>query len=720
MEPGRPGATLIEMNAAKFIKRILMVWIAAGVSSAMAIPSVVDPVDLYPSPAQERATKLIHYFIDKFHYRDVSLDDNLSHLIFDRYLENLDGNRSYLLASDVQEFSRYRNEMDDAIRDPDLSVAFEIFKRVRERVTQRVDYAISLLDRGFDFTIDEDILLDRSESPWAEDRDALDEIWRKRVKNDWLTLSLSGKSDEGIVETLSDRYRRIETRIDQLDREDVFQTFINAYAGAIEPHTSYLARRASDNFNINMSLSLEGIGAALQLENEHTVVRRVIPGAPADISNQLFVGDRITGVAQGDGEMVDIVGWRLADVVDLIRGPKGSVVRLEILPADEPLGGSRREIRLVRDKVKLEGRAASSRIYDVSSSDRTRRIAVIRVPTFYSNLEARARGEDDFRSTTRDVRRILNKLRSEYIDGVVVDLLGNSGGSLPEAIELTGLFISKGPIVQVRDSLGRVSVSRDPDPDIVYSGPLAVLVDRYSASASEIFAGAIQDYERGVLIGEPTYGKGTVQRVENLGNSPNLGKLKYTIAKFFRVNGESTQLRGVTPDIVYPTAMNSDDWGERSFDNALSWESVKPASYKVTDVKTLHIPALRQLHRERVRDDFGFEYLRSEAQAASRIQEQKTFSLKRSEREKTREELDNQRLSRLNLYRKSVHEAPLSSLDELSEEREKAEPGDISDARRVKQREAANIVSDLISLQHEQLMTQTNNAGVDELGVEQR
>jgi carboxyl-terminal processing protease len=682
-----------------------------GASSALAIPTTVNPADLHPTVEEQRTTKLIEYFIDRFHYREVKLNDELSEHIFDRYLETLDGNRSYLLASDVAEFSEYRDTLDDAIRDADLAPAFEIFKRVRARVDERVKYALSLLDKGFDFTIDEKVTLDRSDAPWAADRKALDEIWRKRVKNDWLVLSLSGKPDKEIVDVLRKRYQRIETRISQLDREDVFQSFINAYAGSIEPHTSYLARRASDNFNISMNLSLEGIGAALQTENEYTVVRRVIPGAPADLSHKLSAGDRITGVAQGDGDMVDIVGWRLADVVDLIRGPKGSAVRIEILPEGEPQGGSRREIRLVRDKVKLEGRAAHKTIYEVPTPEGTNRIAVIRVPTFYSNLEARARGDENFRSTTRDVRKILHELSQERVDGVVVDLLGNSGGSLPEAIELTGLFIAKGPIVQVRDSLGRVSVSRDPDPEIVYSGPLAVLVDRYSASASEIFAGAIQDYRRGVLIGEPTYGKGTVQRVENLGNGTDLGKLKYTIAKFFRISGDSTQLRGVTPDILYPAAMSSDKQGERAFDNALPWESIKPAQYKVSGLSALNTPTLRELHEDRVRNDVGFAYLRSEAEAATKIEEKKQFSLKRSEREKTRKELDSQELHRLNLYRESVGEKPFASFEELSEKQNDADPTDISDDRRVKQKEAANIVSDLVQLQRRQLMTQSSAGG---------
>ncbi len=695
----------------KLIRQLLVVLMVGGASSALAIPTTVNPADLHPTVEEQRTTKLIEYFIDRFHYREVKLNDELSEHIFDRYLETLDGNRSYLLASDVAEFSEYRDTLDDAIRDADLAPAFEIFKRVRARVDERVKYALSLLDKGFDFTIDEKVTLDRSDAPWAADRKALDEIWRKRVKNDWLVLSLSGKPDKEIVDVLRKRYQRIETRISQLDREDVFQSFINAYAGSIEPHTSYLARRASDNFNISMNLSLEGIGAALQTENEYTVVRRVIPGAPADLSHKLSAGDRITGVAQGDGDMVDIVGWRLADVVDLIRGPKGSAVRIEILPEGEPQGGSRREIRLVRDKVKLEGRAAHKTIYEVPTPEGTNRIAVIRVPTFYSNLEARARGDENFRSTTRDVRKILHELSQERVDGVVVDLLGNSGGSLPEAIELTGLFIAKGPIVQVRDSLGRVSVSRDPDPEIVYSGPLAVLVDRYSASASEIFAGAIQDYRRGVLIGEPTYGKGTVQRVENLGNGTDLGKLKYTIAKFFRISGDSTQLRGVTPDILYPAAMSSDKQGERAFDNALPWESIKPAQYKVSGLSALNTPTLRELHEDRVRNDVGFAYLRSEAEAATKIEEKKQFSLKRSEREKTRKELDSQELHRLNLYRESVGEKPFASFEELSEKQNDADPTDISDDRRVKQKEAANIVSDLVQLQRRQLMTQSSAGG---------
>jgi len=695
----------------RLIRQLCIIALSIAAPAALAVPSTVDPVDLYPSAAQERATRLIHYYIDKFHYRDVTLDDELSGRIFSRYLETLDSNRSYLMASDIEEFRRYKFALDDAIKQSDLSAAFDIFKRVRERVDQRVDYAVSLLDRNFDFTVAEQVMLDRSSAPWAAEVKALNEVWRKRVKNDWLTLSLSGKSDEEIEETLRQRYRRIETRISQLDREDVFQSFINAYAGAIEPHTSYLARRASDNFNINMSLSLEGIGAALQNENAHTVVRRVIPGAPADLSNRLFVGDRITGVAQGGEDMVDIVGWRLADVVDLIRGPKGSTVRLEILPADEPLGGSRREIELVRDKVKLEGRAAHKRIYEVPTPEGVKRVAVIRLPTFYSNMSARARGEDDYRSTTRDVRRILRELRAEGIHGVVIDLLGNSGGSLPEAIELTGLFIGHGPVVQVRDSLGRVNVSRDPDPDVVYSGPLAVLVDRYSASASEIFAGAIQDYHRGIIIGEPTYGKGTVQRVEDLGNSPEMGKLKYTIAKFFRINGESTQLRGIVPDIIYPTAMDSEDHGERAFENALAWESVKPASYDTAGLNSMDIATLRELHHERVSGDLGFEYLRVEAEAVNRMEKRKLFSLQRSQRRRTREALDNQRLSRLNLYRRSVGEQPLESLQALEEERARADPTDISDARRVKQREAANIVVDLVRLQRQQLMTQSAAEG---------
>lgn len=711
-----PGGILkrvtgIQSSMAKSIIQMLFVLLFAGAPCAFAVPNTVDPADLHATAAQERATTLIRYLIERFHYRDIELDDELSSRIFERYLADLDPNRIYLLASDVEEFSRQRFALDDDIKSAHLAVAFNIFKRVRERATERFNYAISLLDRGFDFSVDEQMMIDRSERPWPANRKTLDEIWRKRVKNDWLTRLLASDSKSEIVDTLTKRYRGLARRVSQLDREDVFQTFINAYVGAIGPHTSYRARRASANFTIHMSLSLEGIGAALASENGYTVVQRVIPGAPADLSNELVAGDRIVGVAQGSGQeasdaMIDIVGWRLADVVGLIRGPKGSVVRLRILPADQPLGGSRHEIRLVRDTVKLKGRAAHSKIYNVpTAAGGVHRIAVIRVPAFYTNLRARARGEEQFRSTTRDVHRILAKLRTQNIDGVVVDLLGDGGGSLPEAIQLTGLFIADGPIVQIRDSHGRIQVSRDPDPNLVYSGPLAVLVDRYSASASEIFAAAIQDYHRGIIIGEPTYGKGTVQRVENLGNGPALGKLTYTIAKFFRIDGDSTQLRGVIPDIVYPTAIDSDNHGERAFDNALEWEAIRPASYELFHGGSLFIPALRALHRARVRDDIGFQYLRSEVKAVVRAGEQEQISLNLSDRREARDRLDRRRLGRLNLYRRSVGEPPLATLTALKKERNSVDPTEISDIRRIKQKEAATIVSDLIRLRDRRLLS---------------
>lgn len=670
--------------------------------------TIVDPVDLFPTSSQQRATELITYFIRRFHYhRDIRLDDELSGQILDQYLEVLDGNRSYLIASDIEKIQAHRYRLDDAIRRADLSLAFDIFKLVRIRVEQRVGYAMDLLRRGFDFSIDEEVLVDRSEAAWAQDKSDLDEIWRKRVKNDWLNNKLSGKSDEEIVELLQRRYTQIETRISQLDREDIFQTFINAYISTIEPHTTYLARRASDNFNINMSLRLEGIGAALQTEDEYTVVRRVIPGAPADLSKQLFVGDRILGVGQGDDQRIeDIVGWRLADVVDLIRGRKGSVVRLEILPASEPSGGITRTIRLIRDEVKLSGRAAKKEIIEVPSEHGMNRIAVIRVPTFYSSFESKQQNAENFRSTTQDVRKILRDLRAESISGVVIDLLGNSGGSLPEAIELTGLFIHSGPIVQVRDSRGRVSINKDPDPDIVYSGPLAVLVDRFSASASEIFAGAIQDYRRGLIIGEPTYGKGTVQRVEPLGNNSEMGKLKYTIAQFFRVNGESTQLRGVVPDITFPTSINSDDQGERAFDNALPWASVQPARYDLSNLDTSTIPILEEKHKRRIDTDPGFDYLRSEIEAINNIRDQKSFSLLESKRRELRDETDQNRLSTLNVYRKAVGKNLLENFDQLDQERNQADPTDLSDSYKIQRSEAAHILSDLIYLQRQQLMTQ--------------
>ncbi len=685
-----------------------LVFLIVALTATLAAPATVETVDparITASPDQERATELITHFIRRYHYRNRDLNDALSEQIFDRYLEALDPNRSYFLAGDIAEFRKYRDRLDDALIRSELAPAFEIFLRLRGRLEERIDYAKSLLERGFDYTIDEDYVLDRSELPWATDRAELDAIWRRRVKNDALSLKLSGKTGEEIVETLRDRYDRLAVRIGQFDSDDVYQAFINSYTASIEPHTSYFSRQASDNFKIRMSLSLEGIGAALQTDNDYTVVRRVIPGGPAALSGTLHTRDRITGVGQGDDPIVNVVGWRLADVVDLIRGPKDTVVRLELLPKGTPLDGPTKVIRLVRDTIKLEEQAAQKKLVDVGDAQRPLTIGVIRVPTFYTDFEARERGDRDFRSTTQDVRRLIAELLEEKVTGIVIDLRGNGGGSLAEATELTGLFIGSGPIVQVKDSTGRVSVNDDPDPDIAYTGPLAVLVDRQSASASEIFAGAIQDYRRGVVIGEPTFGKGTVQRLVDLSrftkdNDGRLGQLKFTIAQFFRISGESTQHRGVVPDIIFPHAIDDEDQGERSLDNALPWAAVRPARFVSGQLNDKLLDEVRMRHRKRVETDPGFQYLLAEASAAKQARDKKSVSLLETTRRATRDKMEKDSLERLNRYRSSRGLEPLEKLltEEEEEEEELADEGQESEQEDVLRTEAARILGDIIRL----------------------
>ena len=704
----------------RWIRAVVLTAVAVAtlISGVSAAKNALEPSSLAATPDQVKATELINHFIERYHYRKRTLNDALSKEILDRYLTSLDPNRSYFLASDIKEFSKFEVELDDALRDADLAPAFQIFRRLQTRMEERVDFAKKLLAQGdFDFTQKEEFLPDRSEAAWARDQSELDEIWRKRVKNDALTLKLAGKTQQQIIDNLIGRYQRLATRMQRFDSDDVYQAFINAYTGAIEPHTSYFSRRASDNFKIRMSLSLEGIGAALQSRNEHTLVLRVIPGGPAEQSGLLGPDDRITGVGQGDEEIVDVVGWRLAEVVDLIRGPKGTKVRLEILPKGAPPDGPTKVISLVRNEIKLEEQAAQKAVRETILDGHKVKIGVIKVPTFYTDFEAREKGKKEFRSTTRDVRRLISELKDDGIAGLVIDLRANGGGSLAEATELTGLFIRSGPIVQVRDYSGRLSINDDPDPEIAYDGPLAVLVDRHSASASEIFAGAIQDYRRGLILGEPTFGKGTVQRLIDLSRfAPKaesaLGQLKFTVAQFFRVNGDSTQHRGVVPDFIFPTVMDGDESGERAFENALPWAAVKPVPYHAGHLNSKVLDMLRDRHVERIRKDPGFGYLLAEAEAEKQSRERKSVSLLEKERRDMRSQIEQAALDRLNAYHKAIGLAPVASLldrdqseDDLRtrEEREKR----AKEKQDILRDEATNIVADLFELTHnKRLMTE--------------
>ncbi|MBT8446215.1 MAG: carboxy terminal-processing peptidase, partial [Gammaproteobacteria bacterium] len=659
-------------------------------------------------PEHRRATRLITHFIANYHYRKTALDDDLSRQIFNRYLDTLDPMRSYLLADDIANFRPHESRLDDYLRNSNLDPVFEVFVRYRERVDQRTAYAVELLDSEFDFTVTESYEFDREDAAWATTEAELNELWRKRVKNDVLSLKLASKEPDDIKETLTRRYEGIARRTAQVNSEDVFQMFVNAYTTSIDPHTAYFSPRTSENFKIRMSLSLEGIGAVLQSENEYTLVRQVVPGGPADKSGKLASGDRITGIGQQDEEeIVDVVGWRLDDVVDLIRGPKDTVVRLQVLPKDSGPEGPTRVISLTRNKIQLEEQAAQREVFDLPSGDSKVRIGVIEVPAFYMDFEGRARGEPDFRSTTRDVRKLLQELDSEEVNGIIIDLRGNGGGSLSEATDLTGLFIDKGPVVQVRNSSGRVQLQRDTDPGVAYNGPLAVLVDRHSASASEIFAGAIQDYGRGLVVGEPTFGKGTVQNLVDLNRfdksmDGKLGQLKATIAQFFRVAGASTQHRGVVPDINLPTALTSDDQGERSLDNALPWAEIDPVRFRKVSAKLPPFERVRTLHEARVSDDLAFSTLLDAEEAISAVREKTTVSLVESERRADQERTKKEARKRENNLRIARGLAPLPDEDPDAPDAEDAAADDADDddedAYDVILHEATRIMRDFINV----------------------
>ena len=637
-------------------------------SFALNTPASADIADLEETavPAsnakQQRTLKLINYLIDKSHYRSVELDDEFSVQVLEAYLDQLDPTKSFFLRSDIEQFSRLESEFDDFIRGGTLKPAFAIFSIFRTRVEQRIEFALQRLDLDFDFTIEEEYLLDREDAEWAESNEELNDLWRKRIKNDILGLRFAGKEDEEIRESLDRRYTHIARRTRQFKSEDVFQTFVNAYVNSIEPHTSYFSPRASENFKINMRLSLEGIGAVLQTDNEYTLVRRIVPGGPADLGGLLKAEDRIVGVGQGSSEIVDVIGWRLDDVVELIRGPKASTVRLEILPGESGLEGDTEIIEIVRDEIRLEEQAARKQILDIKTNFSEAKIGLIELPSFYVDFDGMHGGDPDYKSTTRDVKKLLLEFQDENIDGLVIDLRGNGGGALTEAIALTGLFIPQGPVVQVENSGGNVQIDRDPDPEIVYDGPLLVLVDGYSASASEIFAGAIQDYGRGLIIGEPTFGKGTVQNLVNLNrfarNDGDLGQLKVTIAQFFRINGDSTQFRGVTPDLIWSTTDPESEFGERSYDNAIPWRKISKAKYTPfpSNNAETSFERARQAHADRIKNNPEFIYFKDVAEINSKRREIKTVSLNEKSRKKERSQRDSERLELENRKREAMGE----------------------------------------------------------------
>ena len=571
---------------------------------------------LRPSPQHHRISSLVTRFIEKSHYTRTEVNDALSGQVLDTYIEALDGNKLYFLESDLERFETYRNRIDNMVVGASLDPIFEIFRTYQTRAQERWDYALGLLEQEPDFTLDEAYRFDRTEAAWAGNKAQLDEIWRKRVKHDGLNLLLTDTEWEESRTKLQKRYKRVLKQINQVNSDDVFEIFMNSFARTLDPHSSYLSPRNSEEYRIQMSLSYFGIGASLQTEDEYVKVMNVIAGGPAAQDGTLQEADRIIGVGEGQsGEIVDVIGWRLDDVVQLIRGEEGTVVRLQILPGGALPGDPHSILELTRGQVKLEEQAAKSNIIDVERDGRAVKIGVIEVPSFYRDYQAQQAGDKDFKSTTRDVQRIIGELTAEGVDGVVVDLRGNGGGHLSEATMLSGLFIDQGPVVQLRYAHSRVEVLKDPVPSVAYNGPLAVLVDRFSASASEIFAGAIQDYERGVVIGQQTFGKGSVQNLYNLdqfvprSEGEGLGQLTLTIGKYYRVTGDSTQNRGVLPDIELPSVIDADEFGESTRPRALPWDQIRQTRFKAGSSLDAQIATLAANLEARLDEDPDHAYL---------------------------------------------------------------------------------------------------------------
>ena len=615
---------------------------------------------------------MVTRFVERAHYAKLPLDDALSEATLKTYIDTLDGNRHYFLQSDIAYFARYRNTLDDSLRSGDMDPVFDIFRLYRLRTQQNLNYALSVLDHEPDFSVDEDYVFDRKDLPWISTPAQMQDLWRRRVKNDALGLMLADKTWKETAEVLRKRYTRVLDRVNKLDSDDVFETFMNAFAMTLDPHSNYLSPRQSEEYKIQMSLSYEGIGASLQLDDEFVQVMNVIPGGPAAADGRLKANDRITAVGQQDSkEMVDVVGWELDDVVQKIRGPRGSKVRLQILPGGAAPGATEYVLELSRDKIKLEEQAAKKQVIKVDRDGEPVNVGVITVPSFYQDFEARNRGDKDYVSTTRDVRRLIGELRKDKIVSLVLDLRGNGGGHLTEATALTGLFINQGPVVQLRDTNGRIEVLDDPEPTVAYNGPLVVLVDRFSASASEIFAAAIQDYRRGIVIGQQTFGKGTVQNLYELDqyshsrSDRGLGQLTLTIGKFYRVNGGSTQNRGVMPDIVLPSAIDAATIGESSRDRALPWDQIAATRFQTSQPLDAAIAELTRYESTELAGDPDMRHLEASIKEFDQLRSRKQISLNLAVRKKERESEQRAQLDRENTRRSAQGLPSIKSLDEL-------------------------------------------------------
>lgn len=683
------------MDLKSFKEMLKQICLAVFIVAALAckadprVTAVVTKNDLKPDMQQSVEAKSLVELIENFHYKKVVVDDTFSSLVFDEYLKALDGGKSYFLQSDINDFEKYRLTIDDDVRKGDLSVAFYIFNVYQKRYNERVNYVLDQIGQKFNFTKNETYTYDREKMPWLKSEAESNDLWSKRIKYEMLNLKVTGTEEDKIRETLKKRYENLISQSTKFNNQDVFQIFMNSFTGTVDPHTSYFVPNEAQKFNEDLARTFEGIGARLQLENEVVKIAEIIPGGPAFKAKTIEVNDRIIAVAQGkDGEFVDIIGWRLDVTVTKIKGPKGTIVRLKVIPAGQELSSTPKIVELVRDKVVLEELSAKKVIKTVTSGGKSYKIGIIELPAFYADFKAMQAGDKNYKSTTRDVKLLLDTLKRENVDAVVLDLRSNGGGSLPEAISLTGLFIKSGPVVQVRDRRNKVEIDEDEDPSIAWSGPLGVLVDRFSASASEIFAGAIQDYGRGIIIGNQTYGKGTVQQgidmkrvigtadmlmlkaaqtankgggtvVAVKGTVPEFGQINLTMAKFYRVNGSSTQHKGVVPDIELPTVFPKDKYGESSELQALPWDTISPSQYSAVANLTSVKSGLLALHNERMKSSQEFKNLEEDITEFAKRDAETSITLNEVALKKERDEQEAKSLARENQRRAANGLQPL-------------------------------------------------------------
>ncbi|MEG0861157.1 MAG: carboxy terminal-processing peptidase [Pseudomonas sp.] len=653
---------------------------------------------LQPDRDEVVASLNVVELLKRHHYSKPPLNDARSVIIYDSYIKLLDPARSYFLASDIAEFDKWKTQFDDFLKSGNLDPGFTIYKRYLDRVKSRLDFALAELNKGvdnFDFTTKETLLVDRKDAPWVKNQAELDDLWRKRVKDEVLRLKIAGKESKAIQELLTKRYKNQLTRLDQTRAEDIFQAYINTFAQSYDPHTNYLSPDNAENFDINMSLSLEGIGAVLQSDNDQVKIVRLVPAGPAAKTKQVAPADKIIGVAQGNKEMVDVIGWRLDEVVKLIRGPKGSVVRLEVIPASNaPNDQTSKIVPITREAVKLEEQAAKKSVLKLKQDGRDYKLGIIEIPAFYLDFKAFRAGDPEYKSTTRDVKKLLTELQKEKVDGVVIDLRNNGGGSLQEATELTSLFIDKGPTVLVRNADGRVDVLEDENPGAFYKGPLALVVNRLSASASEIFAGAMQDYHRALILGGQTFGKGTVQTIQPL----NHGELKLTLAKFYRVSGQSTQHQGVLPDIDYPSIIDTKEIGESALPEAMPWDTIRPAIRPAVDPFKPFLAQLKARHDSRTATDPEFVYIRDRLALTQQLMSEKTVSLNEAERRAQHADIESKQLALENTRRKAKGEEPLKELKKEDEDALPAEPDDTKPEDDAYLSESGRILLDYLGL----------------------